>query len=1059
MRRLRGGPVLSFLLLVPSLRAQGVTSAAIQGRVLQPEGQPIAGATVAIANTANGQRWRLSTSTAGSYALENVPVGGPYAIDIRALGFEPVHLSVPALALGQRYVADLVLQPAAIQLEPVTVAATADPLINSGRTGPAHLISDSTVGRLPNLAHDFASLALLSPYVSLRPGGAISIGAQNPVFNRFQIDGGENGEVYLGREPGGAIPSAGVPQVLPRSISMEAVQEFQILVAPFDVRQGSFAGGLVNVVTKSGTNTMHGSAFTYFENQNLAAGPAARASTEDFTNWQFGSTLAGPIVRDRLHYFLSADLQRSVVPDPGPLIRDTAGGADLTRIGIRYASAVRFDSILRQTYGLDPGTVGPSEGRIPATDLFGKITAQLNTNGRVELSYHYAHGDRRGFVQRQFGTYRLSSVAEEDVSTEHSSRLLWTTLLAGRHPNELLVSYQRLRDPCQPNGGLPRIQVTADNGMLVAGPNLVCPTTDVAQEVLELTDNLTVSAGAHLITLGTHNELLHFRDPLLLGSAGTWVFSSLDKLDSAKARSYQIGLPGPERRVVDFHVRQVGLYVQDRWTPTLRLTLTVGLRFDVPLLPDAARTNPTLNDALGINTARLPSGNALWSPRLAAAYDLRGDGSTFVRGGIGLFSGRPPYRYLGNAYRYDGLSETDLTCNSPDVPAFDPVSQPTSCPSGRQPVPRISFFEPSLKFPQSLRLSLGLDHRLPGGVVGTVELLYTRAVHEWYYADANLGAPVATASGEGGRPLYGTIDSIGIAHPTYRDTLFGPVIHVMNRDGSRTASLSVQLQRPFGNGIAFSAAYAYSRAKDLMPLVNYAAIPQLAGTPLDGTLEARQLGRSPFDTPHRVSAAVSVDLPYRTHVSLLYSGASGSTFTYVVNGDANADGMGGPTFTLKNDIVYVPRNAAPGGDISLVVPNGSGGFASAPASVYAKLERFIAEEPCLQEQQGRIMARNSCRNGWLGSFNLRLAKTVTPRAQHTVEIAADVFNVLNLLSSRWGRYRATTTTDIPTATLLQLVGYDAANGRGNYQLMLPARNQIVDSASRWQVQLGARYVF
>jgi carboxypeptidase family protein len=1045
MPRLHGFRLLSLLLAASTLQAQGVTSAAIQGRIVEPDGRPVAGAIVAIVSIPNGRQWRVSTTSSGGFALENVPVGGPYSIEARALGFAPVRLAIPALALGQRFVADLVLQPAAFQLEPVTVAATADPLISSGYIGPAQLISDSTVARLPNLAHSLANLALLSPYVSLRFGGAMSIGAQNPVLNRFQIDGGENGEAYLGREPGSGIPSAAVPQVLPRTISMEAVQEFQVLVAPFDVRQGGFAGGLVNVVTRSGTNTSHGSVFTFFENQSLAAGPTARASAENFAIWQFGGWVAGPVVRDRLQYFASADLQQRGVPDPGPLIADTAGGADLGRIGIRYASAVRFDSILRRTYGLDPGSLGPSEGRIPTADLFGKLTVQLSTNSQVELSHHYAHGSRRGFVPRERGMYRLSSVAEEDLSTQSSSRLLWTSLLAGRHANELQVSYLSLRDPCRPNADFPRIRVTADGGFLFAGPNMVCPTNNVSQEVLELTDNLTMTVGAHLITLGTHNELLHFRDPLLLESAGTWVFSSLDKLDSAEASSYEIGLPGPDRRVVDFHVRQLDLYTQDRWTPAPRLTLTLGLRLDVPVLPDAARTNSTLRASLGINTAQLPSGTPLWSPRLAAAYDLRGDGSMLVRGGIGLFSGSPPYRYLGNAYRYDGLEETELRCDSPDVPPFTPMSQPTSCPtSGRQPVPRISFFDPGLKFPQSLRLSVGLDRRLPSGIVGTVELLYTRAVHDWYFTDANLRHPLGTASGEGGRPLYGWIDSIG--HPTYADSLYGPIIRVSNRRGGRAVSFSLQLQRQFHNGIAFNAAYAYSRAEDLMSLVNYAAVPQVTGTPLDGTLEDRQLRRSAFDIPHRVSVSVSANLPYHTQLALIYAGSSGTPFTYVINGDANADGMGGPTSVLRNDIVYVPRDS---GDITL-----------AGGQSWAALDAFVNAQPCLRSQRGRIMTRNSCRNGWLGYFNLRLAKTVSPSAGHRgAEFAADIFNILNLLSSRWGRYRATATTDVPSVMMLQLVGHDAVKGRGVYRLILPARNQVLDAASRWQVQLGARYMF
>ncbi len=1060
MSRLRLGPAVALLALSASLRAQGVTSAAIQGRVLQRDSTPVAGATVSITNTSNGERWQVVTSATGGYALENVEVGGPYVVDVRALGFAPIRRTAVTLALGERYIAEFALDRVPVRLEPVTVAVTADPLINPGRTGPAQLISDSAVARLPNLARDFVSLAVLSPHVSAQLGGGLSIATQNPAFNRFQIDGGENGEVYLGREPGGASGNATAPQVLPRTISLEAVRELQVLVAPFDVREGSFAGGVVNVVTKSGTNTVHGSAFGFFENQSLEASPTARPTAEDFTTWQFGGTLAGPIVRDRVHYFLSADLQRHVVPDPGPLITDTTGGAELTRIGVSYASATRFDSVLTQTYRLAPGTLGPSEGRIPAEDLFGKLTAQLGTNSRLELSHHYAHGDRQGFVDRRFGTYRLSSNAEADVSTEHVSRLLWSSLLGGRRANELLLSYVRLRDPCRPGGDLPNIQASADNGVLIAGPNQVCPTTDVAQQTLELTDNLSVTAGGHLITFGTHNELLHFRDPLLLTSAGTWLFPSLDALAAGQARRYEIGLPGPGRRIVDFHVRQLGAYVQDRWTATPRLTVTTGLRLDVPVLPDPAVTNPALEASLGINTGRLPSGNALWSPRLAATYDLHGDASTLLRGGLGLFSGRPPYRWLGNAYRDDGLEETDLTCVGSDVPAFDPINQPTSCRSGAQPVPRTSFFDPDLKFPQSLRLSLGIDRRLPGGLVGTVELLYMRAVNEWYFTDANLGPPVAAAFGEGGRPLYGTLDSLGNATPARRDAVFGPVVRVTNRSGGRAGSLSVQLQKQFRDGVAFSAAYAYAHAEDRMSLVNVNAVANLSGTPLDGTLEDRSLRRSFFDIPHRVSASGTVNLPYHVQLSLVYSGSSGTPFTYVINGDANADGMGAGA--QRNDIVYVPRVSAPGGDIGLVVPNGSGGFAPAPASEYAKLASYIDAEPCLREQRGRIMARNSCRNGWLGFFNLRLAKTVSLPVGHSLEIMADVFNVLNLLSSRWGQYRATmdgaSVTSVQ-ATLLQLVGYDVVNGRGVYRFTPPGRNVIVDAVSRWQVQLGTRYVF
>ena len=1046
--------VLALSLTTRPLGSQGITSAALQGSVVQGDGTPIDGAVVTATLAASGAHWHDATDATGRYFLENVEAGGPYLIDARALGFRPVRRTGIVLVLGQRHRADFVLEPAVIELEALTVSAGLDPQLNTGRSGPAHIVSQAQVTGLPNSARDLSVLAALGPLATLRPLGGISIGGQNQGFNSLQIDGGVNADLYLGRTPGGASPSAALPEVLPHTISLETVREFQVLAAPFDVRLGSFAGGLLNAVTKSGTNAFHGSAFGFLQDGSLTAQDAA-GNRSDFTTWQFGGTLSGPIVRDRVHFFLNADLQQRVVPDARFLVTaDTVGGADLRKTGISYASAVRFQQILRDSFGLQPGSVGPSDGHLPAQDIFAKITVQLGASGHLELSQHYAHGDRREFVDtgRTYGSYALSSVAGRSSSTAETSRLIWSALVGGRAQNELILSYEHLRDSCRPNAAFPLVQVAADSGTLIAGPNSVCPTTAVDQNALEITENLTIGAGRHLLTIGSHGELFHFRDPLVQVSAGRWLFSSLDLLARGVANHYDRGLGSSARPPgADFRVFGLGLYAQDRWAPTSRLTLTGGLRLDVPFLLDAAMTNQRLvASALGTDTGRLPSGNVLWSPRLGVNYDLSGDGDAFLRGGIGLFGGPPPYRWLGNGYRETG-DETVVFCNRPDVPPFDPLNQPETCPSGGGTSPRISFFDPGLKLPQNLKLALGVDRRFPSGVVATIDFLYTRAVHQIYESDANLGAPTSAAAGEGGRPLYGTISGTTsatlVTNPAWRDTSFGEneIYRVSNRGGDNSFSLSLQLRKRFGETLALYASYAYSHVRDRMSWVNFPARANFSNTPLDGTLDDRRLGPSFFETPHKVSVAATLDLPYRVQLSLLYLGASQPPYTYVIDGDANADGIGGAG-SLKNDIVYVPRNAA---DITLV-----------PASAYPRLDAFIEQQPCLREQRGRIMARNSCRNGWLGVLNARLTKAVPMAGGRHIEVTADVFNVPNLISSRWGRYFDTTTG--PSVTLLNLVGWDVVNTRGVYRLSnntLPARGVVDDVASRWRIQLGARYVF
>jgi hypothetical protein len=1029
-------PLLLLALLPRLLAAQGMTTAAIQGTVRGDVGSPIVAATVRVTNLSNGHGWQVVTPSTGRFLFETVEIGGPYRIEVRAIGFAPEARSGIVLALGERLIADFGLRPAPMQLPEVTVTATGDPVLNPGRTGPGEVIPAATILGLPNPRRDFVTLTLLSPQVS-----DLSFGGQNRLYNSFQIDGGVNQDLYLGRLPG--------RDALPRPISLEAIQEIQVLAAPFDVRQGGFAGGLVNAVTKSGTNTLHGSLFGFVTGGALVGkGPAGNPL--HFTTGQYGGTIGGPIVRGRAHYFLSVDLQHRVSPDAGPFITDTAGGADTARTGISYASALRFQDILRNTYGLDPGTPGPVDEAVPARDVLGKITVQLGTNNHLEASHHHARGDLREGTPRDYGFYSLSSRNTRQPSSLDASRLIWTRVFGGRWSNELMVSYLHQRDECRPVVTYPIISVSADQGILDAGLGCLGLNEVVDQRSAEITDHATVALGGHIIGFGGQGTLLRFQDPLVGVGAGLWRFDSLDSLQNGQAWFYRRGLlsaggtPG-----VEFRVHELGIYLQDRWTPTPGLTLTMGLRLDVPLLPDAIPTNDSLQAALGADTGRLPSGNALWSPRLGINYDLGGLGRTFLRGGIGLFGGPPPYRWVGNAYRDHG-EQLNLLCVGPAVPPFDPVNQPATCGAG--PRPRFSFFDPGVRFPQNLKAALGVDQRLPGGVVATIDLLYTRAVHQLYLNDANLLPPTGVAPGEGDRPLYGSIDADGTPAPGRRDPSLPQVARVSSRSGDDALSFSAQLHKRLG-GLEGSVLYAYTRARDRMSFETIGLPAGLTGTPLDGTLEDRRVRTSLFETRHRVLLQAAARLPYGMRLALLYEGASGTPFTYVINGDANADGIG---VDVPNDIVYVPRNAVPGGDISLLVEDGQGTLVPAPASEYARLDAFIQGEPCLREQRGRILARNSCRNPWFGILNARLTKAIPTAAGHSLELTVDVYNVLNLISARWGLSRAT--SDV-TANLLSLVRYDATAGRGVYELALPARNQIRELESRWQLEFSVRYGF
>lgn len=1016
---------LSLLASAPAI-AQGVTSAAVSGTISREGGGPIEGAVVQITNTATGARMQMATGASGRYLFENVQVGGPYTLQARAIGFEATTKTGIMLTLGQRLIENFTLRASVVTLQELAVEGAVNPLINANRTGPAQMISDTAISRLPLLGRNFTSLLNVSPQVSPTSTGGLSIGGQNNRFNTIQIDGGVNNDVFglaASGTPGGGAGA--------KPLSIEALKEFQILVAPFDVRQGSFSGGLVNGVTKSGTNTWSGSLFGYTQRPSLVGKDTAGAEVADFDIKQYGGTLGGPIIRDRLHFFAAADLQSSATPFTGNNVSDPT-------IGITQATIDRVRNALINRYGFDPGGSDEPIIQRPDKNFFGKLSWTVN-NGLVELSHNYVDAgddnlnrttldriDRDGFI--------LSNSGYTFASTTNSTRLKYTGLV-GRASVDVLLGRQTVRDAREIPNRVPQIMVQdAPNRYIAAGGERFSHANSLDQDIYELTANVTFGLGNHRLTVGTHNEFFSFVNVFFEGSLGVWTFNNVADLEAATPapsrylRNIEVR---PGGAVADFGVRQFGGYLQDQWNPTDRLALTLGLRFDVPF-SDKPVTNPALqaNPSFGFNTGDFPSGNVLISPRFGFNYDLRGDNATVLRGGAGIFSGRPPYVWMANAFTNTGVERVTITCTGAGVPTFtvDPENQPGSCANAGVPQPpaaAVNYFVPDFKFQQALKFSLGLDHRLPWSMVGTLDFLHTRGRNQMYLTDANR---VPGAVNTEGRQLY-----------TRVSTAFTQVIVHENRNGDQSTSLTAQLQKSFSDGLSFSAAYTWAKSEDLMTFTSSTASSNLTNTTLDGTHADRNLRTSAFDVPHRLKLSGTANLPLGFVASVIYSGRSGSPYAYNISGDANGDGLS------NNDLFYVPASA---GEISLANP-----------ADYARLDAFIEQEECLRSQRGRIMERNSCRNPWQSFIDVRLGKVFETIGNQRLEVTADVFNFLNLINGDWGLVRQTNTFE--QRSLLNLSGTDNVNGRPIYSVpgALPSREQVQIGPSRWRVQLGARYAW
>jgi hypothetical protein len=1066
--------------------AQGVTGSAVTGTVKDEGEKLLEAVSVQLRNTATGETFKAATGPSGQYFIDNVPPGGPYTLTATLAGYQATVEEGIQLTLGQRLTLDLVLRSFG---EEIKIVAHYDPLADHGRTGPSTILKSARITELPLQGRNFTDLISTDPRVSRSEGG-VSIAGQNNRFNNIQIDGGANNDLF-------GLAASGTPggQANAKPLSVEAIQEFQVQVAPFDVRQGMFAGGLVNAITKSGTNDFHGSLFGYYQNKSLAWDDQKVDPTFlNFTTGQFGATLGGPIVKDQAHFFIAADIQQRQSSFGNRFqmggVDSAAGRAeDLKKVGFTNDEALRFMDILARRYSItNAGNALAPDLANPDRNVFVKITTSPAENNHLELSYNYVNARQDQLIRLPFNPtvpgrlrdgYELSNSGYGQANTTHTGRVKLTTNFGdGQWSNEFLSGYSSIRDSRDLPLRAPLILVKAgalgaSPSWLAAGAERFSQANILDQDIFQLQDNLTFAQGKHRFTVGTSNEFFRFRNVFFQASIGVWAFDSLDAFEAGTPIAYQrrfgvsdLQPPG----TASFDVSQLGFYLQDEWSVRDNLTITPGVRIDVPFLSHA-NTNPALvnNAAFPIDTGRVPSGNILWSPRLGINWDVDGSSDTIVRGGVGVFSGRPPYVWVSNAYSVNGLSQVELSCVAPagGVLPFgfnpDPNAQPSDCTGGtgtpKAPTNsgEIDYFDPNTKYPQNLRLALGVDRRLPWGIVGSADILYTRDINGWYTTDENLNDRGTDSDGreiytdDFTDPLKGTFTTpTKTPNPSRIDpNNLRQAVKVFNKNGGHVTSLTLQLQKQFAGRFAISVGYTYSRSLDRISFTSSQAFSNFQFAPLDGDIQNRAVRPSAFDRPHKITIAGTAALPYGFGVGLIYVGQSGTPYTWTVFGDVNGDGING------NDVVFVPASPS---QISLVDPTG----ARTPAEVYAALDSFINGQECLRNSRGSFIQRSACRNPWQDFVDMRISWISPNLKGQRIEVQWDIFNVLNLLNSSWGHLNQVATFETADSQFLRAVGYDTVAKRPIYAFSPPPMitNTVYSpTQSRWRMQLGARYLF
>ncbi len=1093
----------AFLLALVPLAGHGQTvTGTIRGRVTEPSGSPVASATVTATNVETGVARTSLTDSDGRYRLLGLPLGN-YRIRVQAIGHGRLERTGYRLQIGEELVVDFALEAAAVEVAAVPVVVEATPLVDPSKTGVSRTVSEAEVAGLPANGRNFTDFIALSPTYTATPkfgsGGSIgSIGGSRNSGAILNIDGVENTGSFFGGDPRGG-------DRLPMAFSIEAVKEFQVLTNEYDVSKGGFTGGLVNAVTKSGTNNYHGTFFEYFRNQDLTRDDFLGNSPQDFRSHQFGAAVSGPIMRNRAHFFFSADRQARRAPA-------TAIAANV--LGIPDSTVNRLDNIIRTVYGVDPGPLGAVNIEVNEWALFGRVDVNLSDRHRLAIRDNLTIldlvGDRISTGSGNQYDY-FSNGGPQTPKVNSLAANLFSNVGSSLY-NELRFQYSTDPKPRPPQVNYPQVRVFLGGHFIALGADSILHFNDLKENTFQIVDAATITRGAHSVQLGFDVMRKSFYNLFFNNGRGTYTFNwgadslTLDSLAtkhaSAFTRAVPFSLGTPVSPVqfpdsiptADYVGWRYSFFLQDRWQLTRRLMVNAGLRLDIPKVRNVPRNNPALLDSFpqffldSAGIARLRGGTATaadsittagevpaaynWQPRLGLAYDLFGDGRTVIRGGAGMFYGYTPFVYWSNMFLNTGRDQLNVVCGSSTPAAQNvdlTVDAPTNCGPLSPPAANAFFFtnrdpvtgvQKSFKTPVEFKTNFGIDHGVTHNLRVGAELTYGKRWHDYSIRDINYrSTPTAVLAGEGGRVVVGgtpvavcTSTSCGSSARRI-DTRFIQVLEHDNRSRADYVAVvpSLTWTTPRWD---VNASYTYSRARDDV------SISCCTSTTTYRLVEAgintnNQLGGnfsfSDNDRPNLFVLSGLYRGPFGINVGALLRAYSGLPFSPTINSsaDANGDGIRG------NDRAYIPRDR---NDITIDGNGGAAGVGTAlqQDSAYAVLNAIINGNACLRSQRGRIAERNTCRNPARTVLDIRVSKEVTTVRGQSVELIADFFNVLNGINKDWGRATSAQTT------LMRIRGFDSVNNRYIYEVDSKFAQQFLEAGAdlaQFQAQLGVRYTF
>jgi len=1061
-----------FILITQCIFSQGITSSSINGRILEGD-QPLPGANIVALHVPSGTKYGSTTDLDGLFRISNMRVGGPYTIKITYVGYKEIIKENIYLQLGQTFRIDTSMIQDVSALDEIVINARTNTIFDGNRTGTETTIDARQIKSLPTTSRSIADFVRITPQATISEGSdgfSINIAGQNNRFNTIFVDGAVNNDQF-----GLSASGTNGGQTGASPFSMDAIEQFNVAVAPFDVKLSGFTGGAINAITKSGSNTFKGTIYGFTRNEKLVGKTPVdlvtngkRESIAKFSSKTYGLSLGGPIQKDKLFFFVNYEREENETPNFFSL-DSYIGNSTASDL-----STLRNDLISR--FGYDPGSPNSGTTFLDNDKVTLKMDYNASKNHKFSLSYRYTGIENLEANTTDYNSINFSNGAESFSSFTNSANLEWNWQIGNKASNNLILGYTKVDDDRDPSGNpFPAVQIQDGSGNIQFGGEQYSGANILEQKVFTITDNFEIYKGAHTITIGTHNEFSSSKNLFFANNYGFYRFSNIndfltDALPNQYQRGYSLlseGVGDNSSGAAEFDLAQYGLYFQDEYQASNNLKLSFGIRFDMPVWKDGLlnddfnnRTIPILEaagkDLQGAKAGAGISSTIHLSPRLGFNWNVNGEYKTQVRGGIGVFTSRMPNVWPGAVYNNNGITGGYLYDSSPDF-LFNPDinNQPVGViPGSGGTGGNIDLFASDLKLPQIMKFNLGIDKKLPWwGLILNADFIYQDNIQTLYYENLNIDEPVGNLIGADNRPYYS--DSFN----DLIDNTYGRIILGSNSKEGYSWNASIGLTKSYSNGFTGNLTYTYGDARGIFDLTSSQNSSQWRNLQtVNGKNSKLPVTRSDFAAGHKIASWMSYEFKWlkddlKTALSFYYEGREGTPFSYTYND--------GPDLlnddSSDNALIYVPKDQS-----EITLQDGANGLTA--QEQWNALDAFIESNKYLKSRRGNYVERNGDRgNSWSHVIDFKLIQDINIcncNESKSLQFTMDIFNLTNLLNKNWGVRKY-----VPNFGEIELLNTVTAapNPVFNFNpAVLDNLEQIDDQgiqSSRWQIRVGLRYSF